>query len=319
MEDGRRQYIDLIRQIMQFGKEKGYPPFYFYTIDEVLSNPPRLPMAIWEAEAIHEAGGIVWSDHIWYKTSRPYQKEVDQMAKNIDVFVNRFNTKRLWYVDSWSEMEDEAERLGKEVWSYNIDNALTFSQTAMKRFAFGWFFRTLGSKTRGQMVWAYNHWGGSPYSDLDSSTDWMYCYPKVKDSPGGFCIDFEAMREGVDDLRYITTLEKRIEAAKKAGRDTDSAEKLIAELKGSFDFGEDFTSKSVFLNSSFEKQWMAADGRGLFSEPVVRLRKEWGLDYLPAGLFCSGRFNLPVGWAFEDYHSARERIAEEIIRIDKAK
>ena len=319
MEDGRRQYIDLIRQIMQFGKEKGYPPFYFYTIDEVLSNPPRLKMAIWEAEAIHEAGGFVWSDHIWYKTSRPYQKEVDQMAKNIDVFVNRFNNKRLWYVDSWSEMEDEAERLGKEVWSYNIDNALTFSQTAMKRFAFGWFFRTLGSKTRGQMVWAYNHWGGSPYSDLDSSTDWMYCYPKVKDSPGGFCIDFEATREGVDDLRYIATLEQRIEAAKKAGRNADSAVSLLAELKGSFDFGEKFVSKSVFLNSSFEKQWAASDGgRGLFSESVIRLRKEWGFDYLLEGLFCSGRFNLPVGWSFEDYHNARERIAEEIIIIDRA-
>ncbi|MBQ7649532.1 MAG: DUF4091 domain-containing protein, partial [Victivallales bacterium] len=209
------------------------------------------------------------------------------------------------------------ERLGKELWSYNIDNALTFSQTSMKRFAFGWFFRTLGSKTRGQMVWAYNHWGSSPYSDLDSATDWMYCYPKVKDSPGGFCIDFEAMREGVDDLRYITTLEKRIEAARKAGRNTDSAEKLIAQLNGSFDFGEGFTSKSVFLNSSFEKQW-AADGRGLFSESVVRLRMEWGLDNLPVGLFCTGRFNLPIGWSFEDYHNARERIAEEIIRIDKA-
>ena len=102
----------------------------------------------------------------------------------------------------------------------------------------------------------------------------------------------------MDDLRYITTLENRIAEAKKKGLADAAAkgEKVLADLKKSFDFGKNFVKNSVFLDSHFEKSWEEENGKR----------------------FCSGRYNLPNGWRFEDYHAAREKIASAIIELDKA-
>ncbi len=297
--NGAEEYCDVVRKILAHAKKNQWPELYFYTKDEVLSSPERLQDSIWEADLLKKCNAKVFNTHLWYKTTRPFQKEVDQLAKNVDAFVVRYNSRSLWYVDSWQEMQDECQRRGTELWSYNADGAVVFAQPAMKRFSCGWFFRTLGDKARGQLFWTYLMFHGSPYTDLDGEgenckTDWCYKYPESRFHKGGFSIDYEAMREGVDDLRYILTLENSIANAKKRGADTASAEKLLADLKGSFDLGPNFKKKSVFLNSFFEKSWVENGKR-----------------------YCSGKFNLPNGWSLADYHSAREKIAEEIIRLNK--
>ena len=107
----------------------------------------------------------------------------------------------------------------------------------MWRFALGWFFRTLGKKTRSQFIYAYNHTNSDPYNDLDGgATDWMYDYPAAPGHKGGFAINYEAMREGIDDLRYITTLENQILTARANKIDTTAAETVVANLMNSFDF-----------------------------------------------------------------------------------
>ena len=291
---GEENFVKVVTSLMKMLEENRGPEVYFYGMDEVLSNmSDRYKQALWEAKLLKKCGAKLFHTHLWYKTARPYQKELDALSPYVDVFCNRFNTRNLWYVDSWQEMQDEAARRGKEMWSYNADNAVQFSQTAMKRFAYGWFFRTVGNKTRGQSIWEYHHIYGNPYTDLDCDhTDWEYVYPANRVHKGGFSLDYEATREGVDDLRYICTLENRISEAKKKGISTASAEKLLSDLGKSFDFGENFRKKSPFLTSSFEKNW-EENGRR----------------------FCGGKFNLPNGWSFADYHAAREKIASEIVRL----
>ena len=195
---------------------------------------------------------------------------------------------------------ERCKKEGKKLSSYNIDNAILFAQPAMKRFSSGWFFRTLGKDAHQQ--WHF-HWykiNRSPYTDLDGTgeaVDWCYDYPAGKGHKGGFCIDFEGVREGVDDLRYIITLENRIASAEKKGftKEAAAARKVLEDLKKSFRHGEAFRKQSVFLDSKFEKAWQTENG----------------------DRFCSGRYNLPNGWRFEDYHNAREKIADEIIKLDK--
>jgi len=293
---GEENFVKVITTLMKMLEENQGPEIFFYGMDEVLSNmSDRYKQAVWEARMLKKCGAKLFHTHLWYKTARPYQKELDVLSPYVDIFCNRFNTRNLWYVDSWQEMQDEAAKRGKELWSYNADNAVQFSQTAMKRFAYGWFFRTVGNKTRGQTIWEYHHIYGNPYTDLDCDhTDWTYVYPENRVRKGGFSLDYEATREGVDDLRYICTLENRIAEAKKKGISTASAEKLLADLKSSFDFGENFRRKSPFLTSSFEKNW-EENGRR----------------------FCSGKFLLPNGWSFENYHAAREKIASEIVKLDR--
>jgi len=300
LPDGAARYTRAIREILARAEKENWPEILFYTYDEVLSNPRHLPMVLWETPLLKACKAGVVASHLWYRTSRPYQKQVDKLAPLADVFMLRFNTRNFWYVDTWRDIMERCRREGRELWSYNIDNAILFAQPAMKRFAFGWFFRTLGKYATGQLLYAYCSYESSPYTDLDGdgrSVDWCYNLPERPGHKGGFAIDFEAVREGVDDLRYITTLENRIAEAKKKGltREAAEAERVLDGLKNSFDFGKKFTQNSVFLDSHFEKAW-EMDGRR----------------------YCSGRYNLPNGWRFEDYHAAREKIAGEIVKLDKA-
>ena len=164
----------------------------------------------------------------------------------------------------------------------------------MWRFALGWFFRTLGKKTRSQFIYAYNHTNSDPYNDLDGgATDWMYDYPAAPGHKGGFAINYEAMREGIDDLRYITTLENRILTARANKIDTTAAETVVANLMNSFDFSEHF-KRSVYLDSFFDQKF-----------------EENGI------LYCSGKYNLLNGWSLEDYQNARKKIADAIIALDE--
>ena len=295
-KSGRKaeNYKYLITSLNQEAARRGWPEPYYYTTDEVLSHPGFIPGAIWEMAQLKELKAKSWSTHIWLKTTRPLQDKVDKFAPNIFAYALRFNNRNLWYVDDWQTIRERCLKDGKELWSYNIDNALSNTQTAGYRFALGWFYRTIGKDTKGQMFWAYNNFTASPYNDLDlDSTDWVFSMPPRKNTKGGFTINYEAMREGTDDLRYIMTLEDRIARAGKAGIDTQAAEKVLKELAASFDFGDNFRKNSVFLDSKFARQY---DKNG----------KRYG----------EGEFNIPVGWKLADYQQAREKIIAEIIKLD---
>ena len=293
--DGDKRYMRAIKDVLERAKKENWPELFFFTHDEVLSNPQFLKEVLWETPLLRKCGAKVLSAHLWYKSTRPYQKEIAVLAPQIDVFMLRFNTRNFWYVDSWQEIMTRCHREKRMLFSYNIDNAILFSQPAMKRFAFSWFFRTLGKYAPWQGLYCYSAAVGSPYTDLDGRVDWIYNLPPNAAHKGGFIIDYEAIREGVDDLRYIITLENRIASAKAKGftKEAASAEKMLESLKNSFDFGKNFTKNSVFLDSHFEKSW-EQDGKR----------------------FCSGRYNLPNGWRFETYHAAREKIASAIAKLD---
>ena len=57
---------------------------------------------------------------------------------------------------------------------------------------------------------------------------------------GGFCkwLNYEAMREGIDDMRYIKTLKRSIDDAKSEGltAEAQEAERLLEAIASSFDF-----------------------------------------------------------------------------------
>ena len=68
---------------------------------------------------------------------------------------------------------------------------------------------------------------------------------------------------------------------------------LLNDIKSSFDFTR-HNKESVYLDSVFDKKW-TEKGK----------------------LYCSGKYNLLNGWTLESYQSARDRIAEAIIALDK--
>lgn len=286
----RETYVRMIRELEAYAKVHHWPPLVYHSFDEVFSQPEKLPAFLRELEYLAEAGVTIAADHIWYKTSRPYQKEADIAAPLIKVYVNRCNNRNLWYVDDFPTMVKTARKLGKEVIAYNSHNAVTATQPSAMRFCTGWFFRTIGRGASGQLFWTWSRYSNNPADDLDG-TDTVYVIPPYGKQPGGPTLELVYLREGVTDLRYIQLLEAEIEAARKRGVDTGEEEKLLRSLAESFDM-EEFRKKSVFFNSFWEKAW-EKDGK----------------------LYASGDYLLPVGWKIADYRRARNRIAEAVNRL----
>lgn len=291
----REVYSRILKEIEAKRKSEGWPDFVYWSFDEVLSNTNLIPHYKRDVKLQKELGLTTGNDHIWYKTARFNQKDCDEIAPFIDVFINRFNTKNFWYVDTWDQMMKRCKELGKELIPYNSNNAITFAQPAAARYSFGWFARTAGLGISGHFIYVYRLIYNNPYNDLDGTcTDWIFHYPPFNGRKGGPSLDWESYREGVDDLRYIVTLENLIAEAEKKNVDASKAKQLLASLATSFDMKK-FYKESRFIDPKWDRLWEEKSGKRC----------------------ASGRFNVPNGWNLEDYDLAREKIANEIINLGK--
>ncbi len=81
------------------------------------------------------------------------------------------------------------------------------------------------------MDWAYQSGFGNIWNDFDNPDyrDEVFAYPTtdgVIDT-----IQWEGFREGVNDIRYLSTLLDTINKAKSSGKDVSAAENWLASLK----------------------------------------------------------------------------------------
>ena len=279
--------------ISDYCKKRNFPEIYWLGDDEILSHPARIEACIPRLEMHKKAGMRVGTNHLWKKTVRPQYEAAEKLEKLSDIIIIRYNTQTLYYVDTWKEILRECLAAGKPLLSYNNDCCLVFAQPAGKRFAHGWFLRSIGKGSAGMGWYMYLGINGSPYTDLDGTADWCYTYPAAEGRNGGVSIDFEALREGTDDMRYIRTLEKSIADAKKRNINTFEAEKLLNDLENSID-QELFNKNSLFINSVWDKTFEREEQR-----------------------FASGEYLPPTGWRVADYEKAREKVAEAIIKLQE--
>ncbi len=114
-------------------------------------------------------------------------------------------------------------RTGQEFWWYS--NA-SREYPAAVRYKAGFFFHRSGAK--GQLYWAYDNFQQDPFNDFD---DQQADHTAVYINGGKILttLQWEAIREGIDDLRYLRTLEK-ILAEKPDHPSAAAAQKLLQEL-----------------------------------------------------------------------------------------
>ena len=287
----------LVKDTEAYAKAHGWPSIIWTSHDEVPSHPELFPAFIANLKALKEVGAKVYADHLWYKTTRPIAQQVAEAAQYVDVFILRYNTRNYFYADTWDQIMAECVEKGKTLYAYNSNNAISFPQTAAMRFASGWFFRSFGTHSGGQIVWAFNFPSGSPYTDLDRVwADFVYLYPPFGGRKGGPSIDYEAFREGCDDLRYILTLENAINTAREKGKAkaAEQAQMTLDKLKNSFD-KKRFLKESVYFSSHWDRKWTGSDGK----------------------LYAAGNYNLPNGWILPDYDKARKILAAEIMKLNQ--
>ena len=89
---------------------------------------------------------------------------------------------------------------GAELWLYNV---------GVSRFSFGFYPWRLGAK--GRMQWCHRSAMGCPYNSFDGYSTYYFTMPTPEGTPLA-TLTFAGICEGLDDLRYIRTLEAAIAA-----------------------------------------------------------------------------------------------------------
>jgi len=302
-------FTQVIRAIENERRVRGWPEIIYQPQDEVIGHPKRMKEARHKIKWLKEAGVRTEMDHFCTGPSGERKAYVEELLPFTDVITNRFTTRPIWYPLGWDEMVEWAGDNGKILWTYNITDAKTFPSPTTLRFTHGWFFRTFGRTCTGIYLWQYAGVHGDPYNESDPERnrgekfdDMTYRIPADpgRGYSGGPTIEYECMREGIDDLRYIITLERAIEE----GRLSDVAEarelarKHGAMLEGlvqrfNFDL---LASRSQWVESHFDTLETLADGTRV----------------------ARGKFVIPTGFGIGDYDRAREAMIEGILEIKTA-
>ena len=126
-----------------------------------------------------------------------------------EVMGSRLNV-LVWSGGCQPEKAKQWHRAGSKIFSYS-NPQVGVEEPLLYRYNFG--LALWKADYDGAMDFAYQWAYGNIWNDFDSEKfrDHCFAYPTVNGVVG--TIQWEGFREGVDDVRYITTLEKAIEAA----------------------------------------------------------------------------------------------------------
>ena len=203
--------LDLLKQVMAFARKKGIREVYFYGSDEARGEALKRQRKMWKA--VHKIGGKVF-----VACSTGF---FDLVGDLLDLPIVA------------KQSPDDVPRvhaLGRKIYNYSKPQA-GLEQPYTYRYYFGhWLVR---SGMDGSNTYAYQHGSGPgemmgrPWDDFDSKIYRVlaFTYPTVDGVVD--TIQWEGVREAIDDVRYLTTLQKAIRTAKESG--IPAAEKLATE------------------------------------------------------------------------------------------
>lgn len=192
-----------------------YPEFEFLPthMDEVLTQD-RLDLYIRLTEAVRQVPSL----RMYITMHNTPRDLVEAMTERIDPFVDVrcYNGHAM---DSWiqadhsfNELAEQLARSGDEAWMYyNIRGS--FFRPEWMRLANGFYMWI--SPIRGHFPWMYYRYHGNPLDDLDGPAakahDFVFGVPDPE-APTRMISTrhWEAYREGIDDMCYLSTLEDLI-------------------------------------------------------------------------------------------------------------
>lgn len=257
---------NLIKAIEAERKAQGWPEFIYYLVDEPFHGE-KLDNAVAPYQAAKDAG---------VRTYCTVSGEAgERLAPWLDVRCHATSGSTGYY---WPDVYDKAMADKDEYWWYSN---CTREFPAVMRFKAG--FHHVKSRATGQAYWHYRNLIGSTFCDFDGGPgDYVTSYPGLEGPVA--TIQWECHREGIDDARYVWTLEALIARAEAS----DKAEVKAAGVE----------AKRVL--------------EGLLAQAVIDLRhyeQKYGTDLA---------FHYISEWAPEKYGAAREAVSEQIVKLCRA-
>lgn len=192
-------YAQMVNEVYQHAKENKWCEVLFYPVDEIGGGADRVIKFNRLGPLIKKTAGARI-----YCTANNYDAGV-QCADYIDC----------WCANIQMSKEQEKDVLGRGKTYMRYGNAYIYNpRLARTSSGFG-FWR---KPAIAMYYYTYQACFCNPYNSLDGAArDFCASYP----SPDGpvNSIDFEGIREGVDDLNYICTLQTLMDEAKRNGKE----------------------------------------------------------------------------------------------------
>jgi hypothetical protein len=211
LQEGVRKWIDI-------AAAHGYGPVYVYGIDEATGERLKAQQKAWEA--VKEAGGKVFV--ACYKGT--FEAMGDRLG--LAVFAGRPDPQEA----------NKYHSVGSRIFCY-ANPQVGVEEPETYRRNFGLLLWKAGFD--GAMDYAYQHSFGHVWNDFDHDQyrDHVFAYPTVDGVVD--TIQWEGFREGVDDVRYLSTLLKAIEAGRRTYTpDAALAERWLEDLDPAGDLGK---------------------------------------------------------------------------------
>jgi hypothetical protein len=211
------ELTEMVRQIETEARRRQWPELLYYPVDEPSTSENGVQFMTEVMKAIKRVPNVRT-----YVTADPAHVQFAPMKPYVDV----------WCCQPFSIPRDELvadmKKRGVEYWCYPNhvagENDHTTVSGARMTYGFG-FWR---SGFRALTPWIYQSIQGDQWNYLDG--DCMDFFNRTDDDASPIPVSmWEAYREGIDDGRYITTLQRTIARAREAGK-TALADAAQADL-----------------------------------------------------------------------------------------
>lgn len=218
-------YTDVIRHFAERGAQEGWGEMVYHTVDE-----PSNPEKALDAQAL--LGIIKQMGLPTFTTANNVQMVNELLDHVLDV--------RTWYISfaaspaAAATRHAEAEAVGGSFWCYG-SGSYTGQEGRMlaNRYIGGLFLAKSGAE--GMWSWTFQRPKDQPYDDFDGAShreqkDAMITYPSFFTASRSYpTLQWEGIREGVDDYRYAHTL--KVLATERGRTDLlDQLDELLEEV-----------------------------------------------------------------------------------------
>lgn len=206
--------VGLVKHIRDEAKRRNWPKIYFFPIDEPGNNKTenRYQFAENVLDFVHEVPGCQTAVTV---TSGCVQRLGDRVDVRIYAYGHYNRDKVL-----------QETKQGHPFWYY--ENGMFYGHSTLaSRGHTGFEFLRSGAEVA--TAWGFAATQANPHNDFDGGhKDWNVIFPGV-DGPTP-TIYWELCREGVDDCRYVATLQQEIRKAKERG-EVDAAQRAQRVLE----------------------------------------------------------------------------------------
>lgn len=200
------ELTEMVGSIESEARRRQWPELLYYPVDEPSTTAVSVEFMTRVMQAIKQVPGVRT-----YVTADPSYKPFDPLRPYVDVWsCQPFSLSR-------EQVQKEmAERPGLEYWCYpnHISGENDHTPTVGARMTFGFGLWRSGFKAL--IPWIYQSLSADPWNYLDGTSSDFVCRTDDDGKPIPVAL-WEAQREGIDDGRYIFTLENWIRRAEEAG------------------------------------------------------------------------------------------------------